>query len=750
MKTLMITSIYANLWGTEFGGRASRGLHYKYSLLNILNLNPDKVICFTSELEYDDLKNWFIVENQIPEEKFEIKIFDLQKSKFFEKIKKLKDMEFMKTLDRCYEVQYNKFFWVEEINDLLKYDKIYWFDAGLSHGGMFPDQYAYGSGLQRYYNFNIFTKSFLQELNKITEDKIVIVSKNNSGKFYWSSTIPSKYYNEFNNTEHIVGGFFGGNVIDYLILVKKFEKLLTELLENEQELFYEELIMSCLYQNNKKDFLTLKFDDWCIREHSKDDKSISYFYQIFENKKEKTNTCVSTLSIDIKNSNDYFEKTKKLIDTYLNYTDFDILVLTNNIEYFKNFESERLLLIDYDSNFSEEKISGGMFNMHLKRLPIKLAKEKNYEIIYFHDGDCFIDGWDQDSFVEKCSEEFDVAFVSHANPQLGGLRKAYAHFQFKVDNDLSGLYFEELDNSPNPAETRVIFKNNDKLTKFIEFWDLISLNNKNYNTYHDGVYFGTSAVYAGMKMIGVTPSDNFSKHCKIQHADKVLDYFGNTINHEKNNSEELKKEIHIHNDIKNVSGSFIYKNLSVLQHSDVKQKFNKLLNEKKPSSIIEIGTEFGGLTLILKDLVEELNLNTQIFTFDIKPVETLSNHPEFNDKIKIMETDLFYDSPKKLTKKSISLLNEITDNNLKIILCDGSNPSEEFNALCEILNDGDIIMLHDYIKNEEEFELNFKNKIWNWHEIQDSDINESIKNYNLKPYMREEFLNVAWACFKKS
>jgi hypothetical protein len=29
-------------------------------------------------------------------------------------------------------------------------------------------------------------------------------------------------------------------------------------------------------------------------------------------------------------------------------------------------------------------------------------------------------------------------------------------------------------------------------------------------------------------------------------------------------------------------------------------------------------------------------------------------------------------------------------------------------------------------------------------------IEESCKKYNLQPFMRDEFLNVAWACFKKA
>jgi hypothetical protein len=58
-------------------------------------------------------------------------------------------------------------------------------------------------------------------------------------------------------------------------------------------------------------------------------------------------------------------------------------------------------------------------------------------------------------------------------------------------------------------------------------------------------------------------------------------------------------------------------------------------------------------------------------------------------------------------------------------------------------------MLHDYIINEEEFELNFKNKIWNWHESKLSDIEESIIKNNLEPYLDEEFSKVVWGCFIK-
>jgi hypothetical protein len=179
----------------------------------------------------------------------------------------------------------------------------------------------------------------------------------------------------------------------------------------------------------------------------------------------------------------------------LNFTDFDILLITNKVDRFSQFTSNRVKIFDYEKNFNEPIISANKFNMHLKRYPIKLASYMNYDYVYFHDCDCFIDGWDRLSYEKKCREDFDVAFVSHANPQLGGLRNTYKHFQDKIDLEFFGLYTEEMDLAPNPAETRVLFKNNEKLQNFISFWDKISEQNKNFFTYHDGVYFGTSSIY---------------------------------------------------------------------------------------------------------------------------------------------------------------------------------------------------------------------------------------------------------------
>ena len=280
MKTLIITCIYSDLWGTEFGGRSSRNHHYKLSLLNILKMNPTKCICFTSKEEMPLLEKFFYKQNNLNENQIEFITFDLKDTKFFENIRNKKNIEEMKKTDRCYEVQYNKFLWTSHIKDIKNYDRVYWFDAGLSHGGIFPKEYMKNNSFEGHYIISLFTPEYLEHLNALTQNKLVVVSKNNTGSYYWSTQLPHHYYNEFDRSEHIIGGFFGGTPEKYIEISDRFENLLSEVLKNEKELYMEELLMSCLYFNDKDFFEPLKFDDWYKRENHTD-PNILYFYNIF-------------------------------------------------------------------------------------------------------------------------------------------------------------------------------------------------------------------------------------------------------------------------------------------------------------------------------------------------------------------------------------------------------------------------------------------------------------------------------------
>lgn len=526
MKTLFYTCIFSNLYGTEYGGRCNRYLHYRHSLLSILNLQADKFICFTSKQEIDDLKNFFYIKNNISENILEFIVFDLEQTEYFEDIKKLKKIEEMIKLDRCYEIQYNKFFWLEHLKNKEQYDRIFWIDAGLSHGGIIHNKYQFGEGYEKNFKYNIFNKKLLDRLCELTKEKILLLSKQNDGLFFWSQTIPEKYYISYKRDKHIIGGLFGGKVELLLKYKEKFEILLKELLQNEKKLYYEELIMSCLYFNNVEMFNILKFDDWYDR---KDPKKYGNYVRYFYNCLEVPKTCICTLCICLEDCNKHINNTKKLIESNLKYTNFDILVLTNKPLEFKEIEDARLIIIDYDSNFKESITSGNKFNMHLKRYPISIGKKMNYDVIFYNDCDCYVEGWDEESFQKKINEDYDIFFPRHANPQLGSLIQNYKHFKDKIEQEFGDLYTKDMDMSPNPAETRIIFKNNEKLDVFLNFWNKISNKNKNFFTYYDGVYFGTSSIFAKMRMTGVNKNDIFSKYCFISHADKTLNYFGEIV-----------------------------------------------------------------------------------------------------------------------------------------------------------------------------------------------------------------------------
>ena len=185
-----------------------------------------------------------------------------------------------------------------------------------------------------------------------------------------------------------------------------------------------------------------------------------------------------------------------------------------------------------------------------------------------------------------------------------------------------------------------------------------------------------------------------------------------------------------------------YKGLCLQQRKEVMDVFPLLLNKINPKRIIEIGTGCGGLALFLKD---NLPLTSDLYTFDI-----LSRH--YHEALKENNVNLFYENIFEDTPQSWDFY-KVKNNwtylfnvSPKIVLCDGGNKKAEFNGISNLLTQGDIIMLHDYSTNNETFE---KLNVWNWLECEYSNIEEMCKVNNLKPYMHEEFLNVAWGCFIK-
>lgn len=190
-----------------------------------------------------------------------------------------------------------------------------------------------------------------------------------------------------------------------------------------------------------------------------------------------------------------------------------------------------------------------------------------------------------------------------------------------------------------------------------------------------------------------------------------------------------------------VTGNFDYKGIHTKQVENIKLYFEQFLIQENFQTIIEIGTHKGGLTAILSDIGIENNLEYQIMTMDI--------------------VDDVYDSVKdasNVTFLQMGALSEIIkycyylaipNYGKTLVLCDGGDKIEEFKAYSKIIKYGDFIMVHDYVEDKIKFDEEFKDKIWNWHQVEYKDLHFAITENELKAYEKINFDNSVWGCFYK-
>lgn len=186
-------------------------------------------------------------------------------------------------------------------------------------------------------------------------------------------------------------------------------------------------------------------------------------------------------------------------------------------------------------------------------------------------------------------------------------------------------------------------------------------------------------------------------------------------------------------------------NHAAQQHHDAYEKFYNLLEHTKPKRILEIGTALGGFTKFLELAINKLELDTYIKSYDIHRMSWYN--AMISDKLEINIKNIFSENYEYLIDDSVA--DFIQQDGLTIVLCDGGSKKNEFNILSKYLKLNDIIMTHDYSPTHDYFEKNMYQKIWNWHEIDDQDIDYSLIQYNLQQFMYDDMLSVAWGSFKK-
>jgi hypothetical protein len=184
-----------------------------------------------------------------------------------------------------------------------------------------------------------------------------------------------------------------------------------------------------------------------------------------------------------------------------------------------------------------------------------------------------------------------------------------------------------------------------------------------------------------------------------------------------------------------------FDNLACQQTPRAFEVFYEFLKEIKPKRILEIGTSLGGFTSFLNRVSIEENLNYKILTYDI------NNFPWYDtlikDGIDLRIEDIF-DFNNSTIKKEVS--DFINEDGITLVLCDGGNKKEEFRVISKYLKTGDFIMAHDYAKDDEKFQKDINLKVWNWHEIQESDIEIPSKENGLEFFNQDKFDDIVWVC----
>jgi cephalosporin hydroxylase len=188
------------------------------------------------------------------------------------------------------------------------------------------------------------------------------------------------------------------------------------------------------------------------------------------------------------------------------------------------------------------------------------------------------------------------------------------------------------------------------------------------------------------------------------------------------------------------TGHFNHLGRYLMQNPKVFKTMGEFIVEEDFNTIIEIGSANGGLAMFLGEMMD--NIAGNVISYDINKVSYGNNN------LDLLNVDFRIKSVfEKDTQQEIE--NIIKTGGKCLVLCDGGNKKKEFNWLSKHIKQGDFIMAHDYASDEEQAKLNKLNKVWDWAEIQDKDVTDSMKYVEKSPKYYKDFSEVAWLCCTK-
>lgn len=196
-----------------------------------------------------------------------------------------------------------------------------------------------------------------------------------------------------------------------------------------------------------------------------------------------------------------------------------------------------------------------------------------------------------------------------------------------------------------------------------------------------------------------------------------------------------------------VKGHTGYKGYTAQQVDDFYPTIKKFLEEVRPARILEIGTAGGGFILAVRDILNEMGLtNVPVKTFDVVESPYYKGLRSHNVEVNIENV---FDQPYLNLVKPERIVPYIQEEGTTVVFCDGGHKIGEFNSIAPHIKNGDFILAHDYIDTWDNFQTNYRNKIWDWCEVEEKYIEKTSIEQGLEFYNKEEFDKIVWVCKKK-
>jgi cephalosporin hydroxylase len=196
-----------------------------------------------------------------------------------------------------------------------------------------------------------------------------------------------------------------------------------------------------------------------------------------------------------------------------------------------------------------------------------------------------------------------------------------------------------------------------------------------------------------------------------------------------------------------IKGHTEYKGYTAQQVDNFYPTIRKFLEEVRPARVLEIGTAGGGFILAVREILNEIGLpSVPIRTFDV--VESPYYKKLRTHNIEINIENIFDHAYVNLVKPE-RIVPYIQEEGTTIVFCDGGHKIGEFNSIAPHVKTGDYILAHDYIDTWENYQTDFKDKIWNWCEVEEKYIVEVSLREGLEFFNKEEFDKIVWVCKKK-